>query len=148
MKIILSLGLFCTAMLITSICYSQNIDEKFSGKWKVSKDINHLSMDAKYLNYDKDNSLSSGQFKRLQASMDSREYYFSISGLFTVGWEYANSNYVEEGKWSVDDNGKLHLVTNDTHLIYSFSFLENNQILMIPVGQEMGQVRQFILIKE
>lgn len=101
-----------------------------------------------YMNYGKSNSLKSDQFERLEASMASREYFFSNDGKFSVDWKYANGSYHDEGKWNIDENSKLHLVTSNTHLIYTIEFIESDVLLMVPEGQEKGQVKRFVLLKQ
>ncbi|MBN7817462.1 hypothetical protein [Algoriphagus pacificus] len=146
MRIILSV--FWLILFSTNISFSQKLDERFIGDWKVSNDDQFLSMEDKYSNFDKEQSLSSNKFKRLQASMSSREYSFFIDGKVSVGWKYEKDNFFEEGKWSLDDKYKLHLITHDTHLTYSFTFIGKNRLLMVPEGQEKGQIKKFELIKQ
>ncbi|WP_057937326.1 hypothetical protein [Algoriphagus resistens] len=148
MKIILSVSVFCAVLLSSGIGYAQDKAAMLAGIWKISNENSHLPMEAKYLNYGKGNSLTSDQFKRLQASLDSREYVFSNDGFFKVDWEYGENSYQDEGKWHIDDNSKLQIHTGDTHLVYTIEFIEKDILLMIPEGQEKGQVKRFVLIKQ
>ena len=146
MKIIV--GFFCVLFLAIGISEAQAQSEQLIGSWKISDDIKDRPFGSKYSAEEKENELIIKQFERLQKSVESRVYNFSQDGTFNIEWKYDKTQFLEEGKWYLEEGDRLQLYSKEVHLTYKVQYLENKSILMIPIGQDKGLVKRFVLIKQ
>ena len=146
MKIIVSL--FCVLFFSLGISKAQTQSEQLVGAWKISIDVKDRPFESKYSSEEKENELLVKQFKRFQKSIESRVYHFSPDGIFSIDWQYDENQFHEEGKWYMEEGDRLQLYSKEVHLTYKVQYLENKSLLMIPIGQDKGEIKRFVLIKQ